>query len=294
MTSISTFNDTRQVVLITGCSSGLGRAMAVEFDSLPGYRVFATARNLDSIRDLPSGIERVQLDVTDRDSIDRAIANITNETRGRIDILINNAGTNTAVGPLIDVDVDRVRKTFEPNFFGLIMVTQAVSPYMIRRRSGVIVNIGSTAGLTALPFGATYSASKAAVHALSDALRLELRGFGVKVVVVAPGAIKSSIADAGSKDLDFPADSFYGDVKDLIEYRANFSQLGSPTPSAVFARNVRRAVTRPNPSAYLVTGKRSFTALLAYYLPVWIKDLLVGRMFSIWRIGRSTPKDKRV
>ncbi|KAN0060084.1 NADPH-dependent 1-acyl dihydroxyacetone phosphate reductase [Thecaphora frezii] len=293
MQDIATFNDPRQVVVITGCSSGLGRAMAIEFDLQPHYRVFATARNLETLRDLPSGIERVRLDVTDADSVTAAIKSITHETGGRIDVLINNAGTNTAVGPLIEVELERIRKTLEPNLFGLIQVTQAVAPFMIQRRSGKIVNIGSTAGLTSLPFGAAYSASKAAVHALSDALRLELSGFGISVVVVAPGAIRSSIADTGSSHLALSPTSLYAHVQDLIEYRANFSQLGNPTPSDVFARNVRRAVDRRSPAAYLVTGKRAFNALLAYYLPTWIRDWLVGRMFSVWRIGKE-DKDKRV
>lgn len=159
---------------------------------------------------------------------------------------------------------------------------------MIRRRSGTIVNIGSTAAIANMPFGATYSASKAAVHALSDVLRLELAGFGIKVVVVAPGAIKSSIAETGGSNIKLSDDSFYKDVQDLVQYRADFSQTGTPTPSATFATTVRKWVQRPNPGAYLFTGRRSLTVWFAYYLPTKLKDWLVGSMFNVSRIGKST------
>ena len=116
MPQVSTFNDERKVVLITGCSSGIGRALAVEFAAQgSAYRVFASARSMDSLRELPSTIERVQLDVTDADSIKTAIKTVTDCTAGRIDFLFNNAGTNTAVGPIVETDIQRVRDTFEPN-----------------------------------------------------------------------------------------------------------------------------------------------------------------------------------
>lgn len=105
----------RTVVVITGCSSGLGRSMAIEFAAQPEYHVFATARNIETLRQLPAAIERVKLDVTDAESIKTAIDSITTSTFGCIDILINNAGLNTAVGPLVEVDIERIRKTFEPN-----------------------------------------------------------------------------------------------------------------------------------------------------------------------------------
>lgn len=115
MANLVTSNDSRQVVVITGCSSGLGRSMALEFDAQKDFRVFATARNLDSIRELPAGIERVQLDVTDQKSIDAAFKKILKETDDRIDILVNNAGVNLAVGPLIETPIDDIRKTFDAN-----------------------------------------------------------------------------------------------------------------------------------------------------------------------------------
>lgn len=308
MADLITANDPRKVVVITGCSSGLGRSMAIEFDAQKSYRVFATARNLESLRELPAGIERVQLDVTDPESIKTAFKEITDCTGDRIDILVNNAGVNLAVGPVVETPLDNIRKTFEANFFGLIAVTQAAVPSMIRRRSGVVVNIGSVAAIACMPFGAPYSASKSAVHALSDTLRLELAGFGIKVVVVAPGAIKSSIADNTLKnqskspasgedgeDLGYlPATSMYKHVEDLVKFRAEFSQQGEPTPSETFARNVRKWVGAANPGAYLFTGKKSLTVWISYYLPTRVKDWIIGRIFQIHRIGENAHKNKNI
>lgn len=115
MAELVTANDPRKVVVITGCSSGLGRSMAIEFDAQKAYRVFATARKLESLRELPTGIERVQLDVTDPTSIQAAFKEILTCTKDRIDILINNAGVNLAVGPIIETPMENIRKTFETN-----------------------------------------------------------------------------------------------------------------------------------------------------------------------------------
>lgn len=309
MADLATTNDPRKVVVITGCSSGLGRSLAIEFDAQKDYHVFATARNLESLRTLPAGIERVQLDVTDPASIKKAFQDITHQTKDRIDILVNNAGVNLAVGPLVETPIDNIRKTFEANFFGLIAVTQAAAPFMIKRRSGVVVNIGSVAAIACMPFGGPYSASKSAVHAISDTLRLELAPFGVHVVVVAPGAIKSSIAENTAKNLNkptvdgkehegdlgyLPSDSMYKHVEDLVKFRAEFSQQGEPTPSETFAKNVRKFVTATRPGAYLFTGKRSLSVWISYYLPTSVKDWIIGRIFSIHRIGDKAHKNKNI
>lgn len=175
---------------------------------------------------------------------------------------------------------------------------------MIRRRSGVVVNIGSVAAIACMPFGAPYSASKSAVHALSDTLRLELAGFNIKVVVVAPGAIKSSFATNTTKtypttddpnDLGYlPPESLYKHVEDLVKFRAEFSQQGQPTPSETFATTVREWVTRSNPGAYLFTGKKSLAVWIAYYLPISVKDWVIGRIFQVHRIGHDAHKNKNI
>lgn len=187
-------------------------------------------------------------------------------------------------------------------------MTQVAAPYMIRRRSGTIVNIGSVAAIACMPFGGPYSASKSAVHAISDTLRLELSPFGVNVVVVAPGAIKSSIAENTLKnrsnsskpsgddgDLGYlPAESLYKHVEDLVKFRAEFSQQGEPTPSETFAKNVRQWVAATRPGAYLFTGKKSSVVWISYYLPVRVKDWILGRIFQIHRIGQNAHKNKNI
>lgn len=218
--SLATINDDRRVVLISGCSSGIGRSLAIAFASSNksrDFHVFATARNPDSLRSLPSSIERVQLDITDEQSTKACVEAVTKQTGGRIDVLVNNAGLNTAVGPTIEVELDRFRSTFEANFFGLIRLSQAVAPFMMERRSGNIINIGSTVGLLPLPYGAAYAASKAAVHSVSEALQMELKGFGIDVTVVAPGAIKSEIGTKGAALIKLDPQSRYKNVEDMVQ-----------------------------------------------------------------------------
>jgi 1-acylglycerone phosphate reductase len=211
--------DNRPVVVITGCSSGIGRALAIQFakyQDCTHYHVFATARDVETLRELPPQIERVQLDVTDDVSTNECINSILAQV-GRIDILVNNAGTNTAVGPTAEVELDRYRSTMEVNYFGLIRITSVVSRHMISRRSGRIINIGSTVGLVPLPYAAAYCSSKAAVHSYSEALRMELEGFGVQVSIVSPGAIKSSIGERGAQGIVLAKDSNYASVQDMVK-----------------------------------------------------------------------------
>lgn len=214
---LATITDRRKVVLVSGCSSGIGQALAIEFASRnKEYHVFASARNLESIRSLPSSIERIQLDVTDEESTRRCVESIIAQV-GRIDVLVNNAGVNTATGPSVEVELDRYKSTFEANFFGLIRLTQHVAPHMMDRRRGQIIQIGSTVGLVPLPYAAAYAASKAAVHSFSETLGMELKGFNVDVTVVAPGAITSSIGEKNVKHIKLPNDSRYKNVEDMVQ-----------------------------------------------------------------------------
>src|SRR5262249_39954053 len=157
---------TQLVVLITGCSTGIGRALAVEFASR-GHRTFATARNLPAVADLAAaGAEPLTLDVQDPASIRAAVETVIARA-GRIDVIVNNAGINV-YGPLVAIPLERIEKLFASNVTGLIAVIQAAFPHMAARRSGRIVNIGSVVGVLPTPWAAPYCASKAAVHMLSD------------------------------------------------------------------------------------------------------------------------------
>lgn len=166
-------------VLITGCSTGIGRAAAIEL-TRRGHEVIATARKLESLDHLDVTM-RLRLDVDDDNSVRSAV----NEA-GPVDALVNNAAWELA-GPIEMVPLDRVKAMFETNVFGCLRLIQAVVPQMRERGAGTIVNISSTVGRFAIPLSGTYSATKSALEALSEALHYELEHFGIRVVVVEPG-----------------------------------------------------------------------------------------------------------
>jgi len=234
---------TGQVVVITGCSSGIGRALAFEFRRR-GYRTFATARRLESVKDLSEqGFEAVNLDVGESSSIKKGISTVI-ERAGRIDYLVNNAGFNP-FGPTVEVPIEQIRLLFETNVIGPIAIIQEVFRYMAHQGSGRIVNIGSAAGLLPNPFGGPYSASKAALHLLSEVLRIECAPFGIDVVVVQPGSVRSNIAAAGSIGIDRyqSQSSHYRAVYPQILRRANASQL-NPMAAEEFAEKLVQEITK--------------------------------------------------
>jgi len=237
----------QQVVLVTGCSTGIGRALARELRAA-GHRPFATARRVESIADLATeGIDTVRLDVNDGASIEAAV-HAVRDRAGRIDVLINNAGVNI-FGPLAETPLASLREVFETNVIGLVAVTQAVFPHMADRRSGLIVNVGSIVGLLPTPFAGSYCATKSAVHMLSEVLRMEVRPFGIDVVVVQPGGVRSNIAASGARDLErYRSErSRYQPVYEGIERRTYASQE-NPMPAEDFARElIALAFATPSP-----------------------------------------------
>jgi NAD(P)-dependent dehydrogenase (short-subunit alcohol dehydrogenase family) len=237
----------KQVVLVTGCSTGIGRALVRELQAA-GHRPFATARRPETLADLAAaGVDTLRLDVGDAPSIAAAVDAVVAKA-GCLDVLVNNAGVN-AFGPIVETPIEKIRSVFETNVVGLLAVTQAVFPRMAEQRRGRIINIGSVVGLVPTPFAAAYCASKSAVHMLSEILRMEAKPFGVEVVVVQPGGVKSSIADSGAQDIErFRSEaSRYRRVYDGIRKRAYASQ-DSPMPAEEFAREfVRQAFATPPP-----------------------------------------------
>ncbi|QJI30898.1 SDR family oxidoreductase [Pseudomonas sp. ADAK18] len=235
-------------VLITGCSSGIGRALADAFKTA-GYKVWATARRAEDVTALATaGFTAVQLDVNDGAAL-KALA----EQVGELDVLINNAGYG-AMGPLLDGGTEAMQHQFETNVFAVVGVTQAFFP-AIRRSKGLVVNIGSVSGVLVTPFAGAYCASKAAVHALSDALRMELAPFGVRVMEVQPGAIDTSFAkNAGAQaELLINEQSPWWPLRDSIRARAKASQ-DRPTPASEFAADVLKAVQQSTPPRLLRSG----------------------------------------
>jgi NAD(P)-dependent dehydrogenase (short-subunit alcohol dehydrogenase family) len=181
-------------VLITGCSTGIGRATALRL-AQAGWKVYATARSVEKLADLEkAGCRTLALDVMDEASMAAAVRHIEKED-GAVGVLINNAGYSQS-GALETVDINDVRRQFETNVFGLLRLTQLVLPGMRRQGWGKVVNIGSMGGKLTFPGGGAYHATKYAVEALSDALRFEVRGFGVDVILVEPGLIRTDFSQA--------------------------------------------------------------------------------------------------
>ena len=177
----------RDAVLITGCSSGIGRAAAISLHEA-GFRVYATARDVDALTSLAErGLRTLALDVTDEASMTQAVA-ATESDADAIGVLINNAGYGL-YGPVEQQPMAEIRRQFETNVFGLIRLTQLVLPDMRQRRRGRILNVSSMGGRATLPGGAFYHASKYAVEAISDALRMEVAQFGIDVVLIEPGPV---------------------------------------------------------------------------------------------------------
>jgi NADP-dependent 3-hydroxy acid dehydrogenase YdfG len=254
-------------VLITGCSSGIGRATAVRL-AAGGHRVYATARRLDAIADLAaSGCHTLALDVTDDESMRRAVAAVE-DAEGAVGVLVNNAGYSQS-GAVETLDLDDVRRQFETNVFGLIRMCQLVLPGMRRQRSGRIINLSSMGGKLTFPGGGAYHATKHAVEAISDALRFEVKGFGVDVVVIEPGLIKTQFAETARATVGESRDGPYAKFNEAVAaatvdaYEGPLSRLGGG-PDAV-AKTIEKAITakRPRtrypvtPSAWLFLGQRA-------------------------------------
>lgn len=196
-----------KAVLITGCSTGIGRATALHL-TRSGWNVYATARRVDSISDLADvGCHTLQLDVTDEASMREAVRRIE-DVEGAVGVLVNNAGYGQS-GALEEVAIEAARYQFEVNVFGAMALTQMVLPRMRDQRWGKVVNVGSMAGRLTLPGGGWYHATKHALESLSDALRFEVKGFGVDVVLIEPGMIATDFTTTTVGTINHSPDSPY-------------------------------------------------------------------------------------
>lgn len=179
-----------KVILITGASSGIGKSIG-EYLHNRGYTVYGTSRNPDRISN--SIFPLIKLDVRSVESIQHAVAEVMRISK-RIDVVINNAGVGI-IGPLEEIPTQEIRNNFETNLFGPIEVMKATLPHMREQRSGLIINITSIAGYMGLPYRAVYSASKGALELITEALRMEVKPFGIEITNVAPGEFSTNIAD---------------------------------------------------------------------------------------------------
>ncbi|KAG1738180.1 hypothetical protein EDD22DRAFT_338364 [Suillus occidentalis] len=268
-----------EVVLVTGCSKGgIGFYLCERFAE-QGCTVYATSRRLETMDGFKHLVEKRIMDVTNDDDVKLVVKSILEE-QGKIDIVVNNAGA-IAIGPLLDVSLDQARKAFETNTYSVLRVAQAVAPSMVERKQGLIVNIGSLAGNIATPWNGLYSAAKAAVRALSDVLAMECEPFGVKVMLVAPGQVRSNITANQAATLELSPTSIYKPYFDRVYERLNGSQAKGSMDADEFARRVVVKALSPNPPSYISLGGMSSLFGFLSWLPRWLVLWIVGSMM-VW------------
>ena len=272
-----------QALLVTGCSSGIGKATAARLVD-QGWNVYASARRPETLGELEAkGCKTLALDVSDEASM-RAAVNAVTEAEGAVGVLVNNAGYSQS-GAVETVPIDQVHRQFETNVFGLIRMCQLVLPEMRKQAWGKIVNISSMGGRLTFPGGGMYHATKYAVEAISDALRFEVRGFGVDVIVIEPGLILTSFGEVASATVsEADADGAYAEfnrkVAELTEsaYRGPMARFGAG-PDAV-AKVIARALKSSRPKArYRVTPSARLMISQRRVMPDRLWDLLMRTQF---------------
>jgi len=248
-----------KVVLVTGCSSGIGRDMCAIL-SKRGFIVAASARNIKQLKDV-SATMKMEINVTDEISIRNSVDQIVREY-GKIDVLINNAGYSTR-GAVEEVDINNIGKMFDVNVFGIIRMVQAVAPYMRQAKVGKIINIGSISGRFAQILNGGYSASKHAVEAINDALRMELKGFGIQSTVIEAGPMQTNFFDTLAKNLnglmenhESPYRRFYINDKN---YREGQKRMDSVKAAESICEIIQKENLKPR---YKVAVPLMFQALL--------------------------------
>lgn len=275
-------------VLITGASSGIGKSIA-EMLMKEGYRVYGTSRKPPKDNNIiyPGGnggqddqngfIEMIQLDVTSEESVKKAV-NYVLEKEGKIDILINNAGFGIA-GSVEDTSHEEAYEQFDTNFFGVLRMCRNVIPIMRKNKNGLIVNISSVAGQISIPFQSMYSASKYALEAVSEAMRIELKPFGIKVVLIEPGDTRTGftgnrrIVSAANANPVYK-DRFTKSLNTMIKDETN-----GPAPDVV-ARVVSSVIKKKNPPVRIAVGfKYKLIVFMKRFVPAKLLEYIVSKIY---------------
>ena len=251
--------ENQRVVLVTGASSGIGKACAMHL-AAQGFRVYATSRRPSSIA--AANLTMLVADVNQDDSVEQTVAGIL-AREGRLDVVINNAGMGIA-GPVENTTVEQAKAQFEVNFFGALRVCRAALPAMRSQRMGYIVNIGSIGGILALPFQAMYSASKFALEGMTEALRMEVRNFGIRVVLIEPGDFKTDLTQ--NRTTTEVGEAYRRSFQSALAKTAHDEQNGNG-PEKI-AQLVHRVVNQRNPRLRYTIGPAPQRAA------VWLKRLL--------------------
>ncbi|HEV7184431.1 MAG TPA: oxidoreductase [Leifsonia sp.] len=245
---------TTKVALVTGASSGIGEATAMQLREA-GYTVYAAARRVERMRHLTkSGIRPLAMDITDDQPIRAGIEQILAET-GRIDVLVNNAGYGS-YGAVEDIPMEEARRQFDVNVFGAARLTQLVLPHMRQQHSGTIVNITSMGGKITTPLGAWYHATKFALEAISDALRMEVKPFGIDVVIIEPGGIKTEWPTIAADNVRAVSSSGPYAPQGNAVAQSLTSELTTrrSSPPELIAKTITKAVTSRRPKTRYAVG----------------------------------------
>ncbi|KOS05940.1 short-chain dehydrogenase [Flavobacterium akiainvivens] len=265
-----------KVIFITGGSSGIGRATG-EFLLTKGYRVYGTSRNPQTVTN--SKFPLVALDVRNTESIKAAVAQVIAEA-GTIDVLVNNAGVGIT-GPIEEIPAEEIKNNFETNLFGPIEVMKAVLPQMRAQKSGLIINVTSIAGYMGLPYRGVYSASKGALELITEALRMEVKSFGITITSVAPGDFATSIADRryhapvlkGS-----PYEQVYGGILSTMNQHVDAGSDPLQMAEAVYA-----IMKTPNPGVHYKVGAfmQKFSIVLKRILPDKVYEKMLMNHYKL-------------
>lgn len=271
-----------KTILITGASSGIGYDAALTL-AQQGHRVYAASRRLELMEPLKAyGVQVVSLDVTDEDSMKQCVDDVI-QAEGRIDVLVNNAGYGY-FGAIETVSMEEARRQLEVNVFGLARLTQLVLPQMRKQGSGRIINTSSIAGKMVIYMGGWYNVTKYAVEAFSDALRMEVKPFGIDVVKIEPGAIKTNWGVIAARHLkessrETPYEATGARWADSMDWFYTTDMLSKPS---VVAKAISRAVNSRHPKACYSCGRFSFVGRLAHaVMPARWWDYFMRKMGGV-------------
>lgn len=266
----------KKIALVTGASSGIGKETTVLLSN-KNYKVYAVARNVEKLKEIESeNIVPLQMDVTDSKSID-IVLNLILKNDSKLDLLVNNAGFGK-YGAIEEMEVADARLIFETNVFGLMDLTKMSLPLLKESKSARIINISSISGKYSNPFGGWYCASKFALEALSDALRIELSLFNIKVILVEPGQTNTNFGEIAFEEFKKEKIPAYTKAKNKY-VKFLYSRFKTSTPAIKVAEKILLAATKRNPKArYTITFFDKMFTILIKLLPDRLKDLFSKRI----------------
>ena len=276
----------KKIIIVTGASSGIGKTTALQFVK-EGHTVYGAARRKEKMQDLVSaGGKTVAMDLTDQGQVHAEVQKII-DAEGRVDVLVNNAGY-AVYGPVEEISYEQAKRQFEVNLFGLAEITKAVLPTMREQKSGKIINVSSVGGKIYSPLGAWYHATKHALEGWSDCLRLELRQFGIDVVIVEPGSIKTEFDEAMDQRFIEDSGSPYKELKHTVaKLMQNAYKPGNYSEPQVIADTISSAIKSKNPKTRYAAGKMAKQTLMGRR---WLSDRGFDKM--IMRMVKNYANQK--